>query len=52
VLERDAFVLDQTTSRSIPALVLTSGGYSRVSYALITQMIEHALSRWSVHGTP
>jgi histone deacetylase 11 len=46
VLDRDAFVLDQTTSRAISTVVLTSGGYSRVSYALIAQMVDHVLGRW------
>ena len=45
VLERDRNVLSQTTVRRIPTLVLTSGGYSRISYQLIVQMINHAIER-------
>lgn len=46
ILERDRFVLDEFVSRRIPVVVLLSGGYSRESYQLVAQMVEHVLDRW------
>ena len=46
VLERDRFVLDQFVERRIPVVVLPSGGYSRESYGLVAQMVEHVIDRW------
>jgi histone deacetylase 11 len=44
VLERDRFVIDQLTRNRIPTVVVPSGGYTRESYRLITNMVEYILT--------
>jgi histone deacetylase 11 len=44
VLARDQFVLTQLGDRGIPTVVLTSGGYSSISYQAIANMVVAAIN--------
>jgi len=46
VLERDKCVLEELVGRGIPTVVVLSGGYSRESYRLVTEMVAFVLERW------
>jgi histone deacetylase 11 len=48
VLERDRFVLDSLAAHQIPTVVLTSGGYTSLSHALIARSAAHSLERFGV----
>jgi histone deacetylase 11 len=48
VLERDRFVLDLLASHQIPTVVLTSGGYTKRSHALIAESAAYFLERFRV----
>jgi histone deacetylase 11 len=39
VLERDLFVIEQCRSRSVPTVMLLSGGYSAESYGLVAETV-------------
>lgn len=45
VLARDQFVIEALRSRRLPTVVLTSGGYTAISYQAIAQMILAALAQ-------
>ena len=45
VLTRDQFVIEALQSRQLPTVVLTSGGYTAISYQAIAQMILAALAQ-------
>ncbi len=38
VIQRDRFVIDQLVKRNIPTVVLTSGGYAKQSYKLVSEL--------------
>ena len=46
VLERDQCVVYQLTQRAIPTVVLPSGGYTRASFRLIANLVEHVLTKF------
>lgn len=52
VLERDQFVIDQLTQRAIATVVLPSGGYTRESFRLIANMVEHVLTGFPIRKAP
>jgi histone deacetylase 11 len=45
VLERDLFVIDQLRGRSIPVVMLLSGGYSKESFRLVAATVRKLLLR-------
>jgi histone deacetylase 11 len=45
VLERDLFVVDEFRRRTMPAVMVTSGGYTRESWRLIAGSVEEILRR-------
>lgn len=47
VIERDRYVIGELTSRRLPTVVLTSGGYTPESCKLIAAMVEHVLTTFS-----
>lgn len=40
VVERDRYIIQQLTSRGIPTVVMTSGGYSKDSYKLVAKLAQ------------
>ncbi len=44
VIKRDKFVIKELSKRSLPTVVMTSGGYSKQSYKLIAALAETVLS--------
>ncbi|MBL9091544.1 MAG: histone deacetylase [Planctomycetaceae bacterium] len=50
VLERDLFVVEQLRSRGIPTLMLTGGGYSEASHAMIAATVQALCERYGDAG--
>jgi histone deacetylase 11 len=46
VTARDRTVIDALASRGIPTVIVTSGGYTRISHKLIAETAQHLLNRF------
>jgi histone deacetylase 11 len=43
IIARDRYVIDTCADRTLPLLIVPSGGYTEFSHRLITEMLQHVL---------